>query len=389
MSKDNGRHRAILPDDAVLGACLLLSEIPEVYRSRFRPELFAPERQRLAQAMVTVTERLGACPRVPVEDEMAAQGAGIREIQTVGSLLGQGALPDELQDLVEALEERARRKAATEAPKPVPLSEVLDGLVETVKVGPPKCVPTPFPTLNRFLAGGFAPGELVYVGARAGVGKSALGLELARHAAKTGARVLLVSREMLNVALARRMLAQEARVRATALKTGRVGDGEWVLIEGGLSRLRGLPIWLTDQAATLAHIEGMAHGFPPPLDLLIVDYLQLVQAPAGIEDVRLQVQAVSRGLKALAIGLRVPVICLSSLARQQDGKEREPTMSALKESSNLEHDPDVILLLHRQQDEAETTCRVAKNRDGETGKAVLRFRAEYVAFEETEGREES
>lgn len=388
MNTGNG-HRAILPDDAVLGACLLQGAIPEPHRMAFRPDLFLAERRPLARALLVVSQRLGGCPLEAVKEEMGNQGAGIREIAAVAGILGAGALPDELPDLFDTLEERARRKAATEAPKPVPLSEVLDGLVEAVKAGPPKCVPTPFPTLNHFLAGGFAPGELVYVGARAGVGKSALGLELARHAAKTGARVLIVSREMLNVALARRMLAQEARVRATALKTGRIGDGEWVLIEGGLSRLRGLPIWLTDQAATLAHIEGMAHSFPPPLDLLIVDYLQLVQAPAGIEDIRLQVQAVSRGLKALAIGLRVPVICLSSLARQQDGKEREPTMSALKESSNLEHDPDVILLLHRQQDEAETTCRVGKNRDGETGKAALRFRAEYVAFEETEGREES
>jgi replicative DNA helicase len=381
----DGNGSPLLPDDAVLGGLLLFGEIP----AAFLPDLFLPQRQPVARAMLAVAKRLGWCPVEAVKQEMAAQGAGVRDLTAIAGILKAAALPDELPDLIDALEHRARRKAATEAPTPVSLSDALDALLEAVKSGPPKCVPTPFPTLNRFLAGGFAPGELAYIGGRAGTGKSAFALELARHAAKAGRRVLIISREMLNVALARRMLAQEARVRATALKTGHIGAGEWVLLDAALSRLRGLPVWLTDQAASLTHIEGMAHGFPPPLDLLIVDYLQLLQAPVGIEDIRLQVQAISRGLKALAVGLRIPVVCLSSLARQQDGKEREPTMSALKESSNLEHDPDLVLLLHRKEDEAETSCRVAKNRDGETGKVLLRFRAEYVTFEESSDRQEA
>jgi replicative DNA helicase len=338
--------------------------------------------------MLAVVKRLGTCPPEPLREEMATRGAGVREILTLSSLLSAGALPDELADLIDALEQRALRKAVAEVPVPVPLSKVLDALLETVKAGPPRCIPTPFPTLNRLLCGGFAPGELVYVGAYPGVGKSLLALELARHAAKAGERILIVSLEMLNIALARRMLSQEARVRATALKTGRIGDGEWALLEGALPRLRSLPIWLTDQAETFGHIEALAKGFPPPLGLLIVDYLQLVRAPEGTEDRRLQVDAISQGLKRLAVSLSVPVIAISSLTWQGGGQEREPTMGSLKESRGLSHDGDVILLLHRKDDEAETTCRVAKNRDGETGPVTLRFRKEYVTFEEPERREQ-
>jgi replicative DNA helicase len=248
-------------------------------------------------------------------------------------------------------------------------------------------VPTPFPTLTQYLGGGLAPGELVYLGARAGVGKTALGLELARAAARAGHAVLVMSREMVTTALARRFIAQDARVDATALRTDRLAAGEQVLVREARRRLGTLPIWLTDAAVSLDEITGCVTAWPEsPLGLLLIDYLQLVRAPVGIRERRLQVEAVSQGLKTLALQARLPIVCLSSLSRPPDGRDRKPTLSSLRESGELEHDADVVLLLHREFAEPETVCEVAKNRDGRVGVARLLFRAEWVAFDEASAR---
>jgi replicative DNA helicase len=120
-----------------------------------------------------------------------------------------------------------------------------------------------------------------------------------------------------------------------------------------------------------------------PLALLVVDYLQLIRAPREIKERRHQVEAISQGLKTLALQYRVPVLCLSSLSRASgDDRNRPPTLSSLRESGELEHDADIILLLHRQYHEANTVCTVAKNRDGRLGTVNLLFRSDFVAFDE-------
>jgi replicative DNA helicase len=194
---------------------------------------------------------------------------------------------------------------------------------------------------------------------------------------------------MVQVALARRLLAQSARVSASALKSGRIGDGEWVLIRSTLPKLKTLPLWLTDQTVSLDEITTIVEGFAdtPPLRLLIIDYLQLVRAPDTVRERRLQVEYVSQGLKALALAQGFPILCLSSLSRTSaETKEKRPTLDRLRESGELEHDADIVLFLHREFDKAETEVIVAKNRDGRTGTAHLLFRPEYVAFDEPSER---
>lgn len=164
----------------------------------------------------------------------------------------------------------------------VHVSTALDTWLEAVEHGAPPFLRTPFPGLNHLLAGGFAPGELVYLGARAGVGKTAFALELARAAARDGHGVIVVSREMVALALARRLLAQGARVHAAGLKTGRISDAEWVLIRDALPKLRMLPLWFADRVTTIQEITRLVEGYAeaPPLGLLVVDYLQLVRVSA-------------------------------------------------------------------------------------------------------------
>jgi len=102
-------------------------------------------------------------------------------------------------------------------------------------------------------------------------------------------------------------------------------------------------------------LDAMA-SLPTPTDFLVVDYLQLLNAPKGIAERRLQVEALSKGLKAIATERRIPVLCLSSLARPHEGRDKEPTLASLRESGELEHDADVVLLLHREQGGDVTAC---------------------------------
>ncbi len=105
-----------------------------------------------------------------------------------------------------------------------------------------------------------------------------------------------------------------------------------------------------------------------------------IRAGSEIKDRRLQVESVSQGLKALAVQFKMSVLCLSSLARSPDKKQKRPSMDMLRESGELEHDADIVILMHREMMAEETECIVVKNRDGRQGTAKLRFEHEFVSF---------
>lgn len=260
------------------------------------------------------------------------------------------------------------------------LAEVLKTWERSVDAGPPPVVRTPFSDINRSLGGGFRPGELIYIGGRAGTGKTALALELARSAAADGVPVLFVSREMLAQSLAERMIAQTCRIEALSVRSGTLSPTDWPEYARGRTHLQGLPLWITDEALTVDQVDGMLSH--QSFGLLIVDYLQLLHAPRTIKERRLQVEHVSSALKTLALQRRLPVICLSSLSRAEQGnRDRRPQLSDLRESGELEHDADVIFLLHRAFQSEDCEVILAKNRSGRVGITTLRFRPEYVAFE--------
>ncbi|MFB3816120.1 MAG: replicative DNA helicase [Candidatus Methylomirabilales bacterium] len=251
----------------------------------------------------------------------------------------------------------------------------------------PARVRTPSEKLNKSLAGGFEPGDLIYLGARPGVGKTAFALETARTAAEQGMGVLVISREMAIERLVRRILAQTTRIPATIIRNGLFEDTQYASLVHAYGKLAALPLWLCDTAVSLEQITRLVErwSFTPGLGLVIVDYLQLVRAPAGIRDRRIQVETVSQGLKGLAMSAHLPVLCLSSLSRpEKDKQDRKPGLSDLRDSGELEHDADIVLFLHRGFNEEETLLIVAKNRDGRVGETKLRFRSEYVAFEQAE-----
>ena len=345
-------------------------------------------------------------------DALRGVGHGQRDMtctRLAGLLIGKGLDPEVVEALLEpwgttcsppfdrseirkCVRSIAKRHRALGIEEPtsedvgiVPLPEVMREISHNLASGvKPAVCPTPFPTVNDYLDGGFFPGELIYLGARPGLGKTALALQISVEAGKAGHGVLIVSREMLNEALGRRMLAQESGVSASHLRKGRLDAEDHEPLRLGMRTLMGLPqIGMGKNAVTYADIATLASLWSgPPLRLIVVDYLQLIQAPAGITQRRLQVEAVSASLKALAQHTQVPILCLSSLARPPaDVKSWRPTAASLRETGELEHDADVILFLHRPNEAShEVELIVDKQRDGRRGTIGLMFEPYTLRF---------
>jgi len=244
------------------------------------------------------------------------------------------------------------------------------------------CVPTGIADLDS-LIGGMYPSDLVLIAARPGVGKSAFAGTITLQAARDNQRVLFFSLEMGAGQLLRRLLAAESGVDSTRLRRGPINDADWNPIVSGLDQLAALPVWLNETpSATLGQIRSIArrsalqHG----IDLIIVDYLQLIRMAGSFRSRAEEVGAISAGLKALARELHVPVLALSQLNRapeaRQDGR---PVLADLRESGSLEQDSDIVILMSRpglyndRDPENLIHLTIAKHRHGPTGmiQAVL------------------
>lgn len=279
--------------------------------------------------------------------------------------------------------EAAKRADTTRALRVVQFREAGRAVVARAEAPQPPVCATPWPTLTHWLAGGLRPGELCYVGARPAVGKSAFAGQWAMHLARHEQPALVVSQEMSNEAIARRMLSQEARVPLHSLRTGR--DVAWARVADTLHRLYDVPLWLTDNAGKLDDIATAMDACGRPIFALFVDYLQLLRATGTMRDRRHEVEAVSRGLKQLAMQRRIAVVALSSVSRPPAGDAKIPGLAALRESGELEHDADVVLMLHRVPtgtNPNDTVCMVAKNREGVTGAVEMQFCGDWLTFGE-------
>lgn len=269
------------------------------------------------------------------------------------------------------------------------LNTVLTEMVAS-KAEVERFVPLPFPSLSQWLDGGLRAGELTILAARTRVGKSAMAVEMAVHAAKHGHPTLIVSREMRNVAHARRMVAQVGRVPASLLRTGDCRPETWERAVDAMQFLSGLEVYMTERARSVKEI-GESVRLVPKCQFLIVDYLQLLHAN-GVPEGRFRIEAVSRGLKELALSLSIPVLALCSVSRppKERGKSRDdrPTLHDLRESGAIESDADIVLILHRKVNGTESErciaeCHIDKSREGSDGRcAMLEFRPEFVVFEE-------
>jgi len=265
-------------------------------------------------------------------------------------------------------------------------------------------LPTGYPAFDR-MTSGLQPSDLVIIAARPSMGKTAFAINIAENAAVNHNKLVgIFSLEMSAESLLLRMLASNSSVDSQRLRTGFIGKDELSKLARGLGRLVEAPIFLDDspaiqlhemraKARRLKHSEGR-------LDLIIVDYLQLISGtPVGtkrFENRTQEVSAISRGLKALAKELRVPVIAVSQLSRAPEsrgGNDRRPQLSDLRESGSIEQDADVVAFLFREEyymkpDEAKAQgldgiaeLIIGKQRNGPTGTIRLAFRKNFTRFD--------
>lgn len=196
------------------------------------------------------------------------------------------------------------------------------------------------------LIGGFYPGELTIIGAKPGVGKTVFGMVLAINAAQSGKKVGVMNLEMLDTQYGTRMVSSLGGVDAMKLRMGKLEKDDWQDITQAILKLSQLNC---AYMFTSRFIEDLASAVREKgdIDLLVVDYLQLVRTRQKLESERLRMAHISWALKELAVDLRIPVIAMSQLRRPESGGENKmPSMRDLRESGNLEADADGIILLH-------------------------------------------
>jgi len=259
---------------------------------------------------------------------------------------------------------------------------------------------THYAGLDR-MTSGLQDAELIIIGARPSMGKTALAINIAQNAAvRDGKVVAIFSLEMSKESLLRRMLASEAMVNSRKIQQGFIPREDKGKLHAALERLMESKLFVDDTPGiTLAEMRAKARRLKQQegrLDLIVIDYLQLMtgQKPdkRGFENRTQEVSAISRGLKALAKEMRVPVLAAAQLSRsneQRKGGDKKPMLSDLRESGSIEQDADVVCFIHREEyydrDNEELKGKaeiiIAKQRNGPTGTVHLAYLSDYTRFE--------
>jgi replicative DNA helicase len=251
------------------------------------------------------------------------------------------------------------------------------------------------------MTSGLQDSELIIIAARPSMGKTAWAINIAQNAAVQDNKVVAVfSLEMSKESLLRRMLASEALIGSRKLQTGTMMREDKGKLNAALERLMDSKLFIDDTPGiTLPEMRAKARRLKQQqggLDLIVIDYLQLMTGTSasgrkGFENRTQEVSSISRGLKALAKEMRIPVVALSQLSRgsEQRAGDKKPLLSDLRESGSIEQDADVVAFIHREEYydrdnedvKGQAEIIVAKQRNGPTGSIKLAFRADYTRFE--------
>ena len=253
-------------------------------------------------------------------------------------------------------------------------------------------VSTGFKQLDE-MTSGLQPGDLIIVAGRPSMGKTTLAVNMAENAALgSNKSVAIFSMEMSAESLTLRMISSLGRINQSNLRSGRLQEEDWPRIDSAMTQLGAANIFV-DETPGLSPTEIRARARrlkrERGLDLVVVDYLQLMQVPGNKENRATEISEISRSLKALAKELRIPVIALSQLNRGVEQRvDKKPVMSDLRESGSIEQDSDLILLIFREDFYEPNTTRkgiadiiIAKHRNGPTGEVQLTFLGQYTKFE--------
>lgn len=265
-----------------------------------------------------------------------------------------------------------------------------------------RALPTGFHALDSVLrGGGVKPGQLIVLGARPGMGKSALAMQVARHAAvKLRENTLVFNMEMFADELVQRMMSTETGIRGEDIENGALTDEEWQKLDVCGQRLLRAPLYINqDRNLTIASMRSEALACAAkngPLGLIIVDYLQLLAGNGRKENRVQEISEVSRGLKKLAGEMKVPIISPAQLSRAVEQREnKRPMNSDLRESGSIEQDADIVAFIYRDgyyHDAPDTSQQwgaspieeaeiiIGKQRNGFTGTVRLGFQKDFARF---------
>ncbi|HVT96986.1 MAG TPA: replicative DNA helicase [Acidobacteriaceae bacterium] len=442
---ERGLPASLDAERTILGAILLDNQAYSEAATRLRPEDFAlTAHQRVYARMGELIDRNHVVDIVTLAEELSRR----KEIESVGGVAWLASLTEGLprritiEEYVRIVKDKsllrqlinicstAITRAADQSEEAL---EVLNAAETSLLEVTEKGITRGFTSLHEIVAGSFksidnlyAQGqhqvtglrtfltkfddmtaglqnsELIIIAARPSMGKSALAINLAQNAAIKGGKVVAVfSLEMSKESLLRRMLASEAHVGAKLIQTGFIPRDEREKLTNALERLVEARIFIDDTPGiSLTEMRAKARRLRQSagaLDLIVVDYLQLMTAgsfggPEGrrYENRTQEVSAISRGLKALAKELEIPVVALSQLSRasEQRGGDRKPILSDLRESGSIEQDADVVAFIHREsyynrEDpdlEHKAEIIIAKQRNGPTGSIDVGWVSDYTLF---------
>jgi len=252
-------------------------------------------------------------------------------------------------------------------------------------------VETGFTDLDH-LTSGFQPSDLIIIAARPSMGKTSFALDIARHAAvHANTCTAIFSMEMSKEQLSLRMLCAESRVDSQKVRTGYLAKSDWPKLTKAAGKLAEAKMFIDDSPA-LSSLDVRARtrrlAAEHDLGLVIIDYLQLMQGRSQTESRQLEVSEISRGLKALAKEMNIPVVALSQLSRAVEGRtDKRPMLSDLRESGAIEQDADVVAFIYRDEvynpegdDIGTADILIRKQRNGPIGDVKLQFEKQYTRF---------
>lgn len=257
-------------------------------------------------------------------------------------------------------------------------------------------IDTGWPKMDEVM-GGWEGGKLYLIAGRPGAGKTAFGLQTIIAAAKAGVGVYVNSQEMGDVQVALRLLSQEGRISTETMRTGRLSDGDYARLAGAAGRLAALPGWWDTRAGISAETlraSVLKTHVRNKVGLVLVDYVQMMRGHGKTENKVYELESTAYTLKNLAKEINAPILALCQLNRESEspeargkGPRKPPSISNLRGSGGLEQAADMVIILWQPDEQGkprEVEVRIAKNRDGRTGKFSAEFRKEYTLFEDLE-----
>ncbi|WJW74787.1 replicative DNA helicase [Thiohalobacter sp. IOR34] len=308
-----------------------------------------------------------------------------------------GRKPGELLDYAEQQVFRIAEQGKQGKQGFTPIKELLTRTVDRIDHlfqldNPITGIPTGFNDFDEMTAG-LQPSDLVIVAGRPSMGKTTFAMNIAEHAAIKNKTVTAVfSMEMPGEQLAMRLMSSLGRIDQHKVRTGKLDDDDWPRLTSAVSILAEAPLFIDDTPAlTPTELRARARRLKREHDLglIIIDYLQLMQAPGAGDNRTAEISEISRGLKALAKELHVPVVALSQLNRSLEQRpNKRPVMSDLRESGAIEQDADMIVFIYRDEvynedspDKGTAEIIIGKQRNGPIGMRRLTFLGQYTRFE--------